>query len=128
MAEVVAAGMGGRLEFLSVRAPWSEARRHHALRAVDGAVVHRRQYRRGHRNRRSAPAGAVLPGAGCADRGRRNARPRGTRRRRSLPRWLEWLRDRAATERDGTRAALDQSAYLLLLPCRVAHDKRAGAR
>ena len=60
----VAAGadgcVGRRPELLPREAPEREAARHHALRAVDGAELHRGQHRRRHREGESGSAAGVL--------------------------------------------------------------------
>ena len=66
------------LNFYLVRTR-SEAARHHALRAVDGAELHRRQHRRRHREGEpGAPAG-VLRQAGQSAAGSRRRRRRSSR-------------------------------------------------
>jgi acyl-homoserine-lactone acylase len=56
MAEILIGGLGRWLEFLPRNTSRRKARRHPAFRALDGAVLHRRQHRRGHRIGRSGQA------------------------------------------------------------------------
>ncbi len=80
--------------------PAGEAQGHHALRAVDGAELHRREHRRRHRAREPAVARGVL---------RRHAGPAAARRRRGRttrrrePRARTASRSRPATRWTTTR-------------------------
>ena len=117
--------LGGRAQLLPGDASRGAAAGDHAVRAVDGAELHRRQHRRRHRDAcRSTELRGLL-------RHQRDARCPSQRNER-LP---------ASTEPTGSngfaiapshtagrpRAAADQSAHLLLLPLRTADDQRRRA-
>ena len=93
LAEGADERLGGRAELLPAHASRREAARDHAVRAVDGAELHRGQHRRRHRARQPHAARGVLrrrAEAGDDDRQRRIDRARRSRAAR-----LERHRDRA---------------------------------
>ena len=89
--------------------------RAHAVRAVDGAELHRRQHRRRYRADRSEAARGLL--FGQADR--RGGADAALASNRA---GLERHRHRAEDHRERQRAAADQPAHQLLLPLRAADD------
>ena len=116
--------LGRRPELLPLEASRREAARDHALRAVDGAVVHRRQHRRRHRAReparscRRSTARRRRASAGRAERGSRSTPSRAARTA---------SRSRRRTPTGASRAAADQSAHVVLLPLRAADGERRRA-
>ena len=121
VAQVADGRLGRRSQLLSRQAPGCHAARHPALRAVDGAVLHRGQHRRRHRERRSRQARGLL-----------RHRPRATWRaptpsRRKNSRRFERFRHRALAHRLRARDAVDQSSHLVLLPLRTADGERGGS-
>ena len=115
------------LNYYLYNAPAGEAARDHALRAVDGADLQRRQHRRRHRDgepRRSSQAfygkapARRRAGASADDRAARPASRRGSNGIAIAP----------SNTVDASRAAADQSAHVVLLPLRAADDERRRAR
>ena len=113
------------LNFYLAKHPAGEAASHHALRAVDGAELHRGQHRRRHREGESQPA------AGLLRRRRGRAGVVGRRKKTSRckePSRLQRHGRRASQHHRPPCAAADQSAHLLLLPLRAADGERRGAQ
>src|ERR1700722_15483943 len=72
VAQVADGGLVGRTELLSVEKSRRYAEGHPSLRALDGAVVHRRQHWRRYRKRRPTQAAGILrPATAAADARRR---------------------------------------------------------
>ena len=109
--------LGRRAELLSRDPSEREAARAHAVRAVDGAVVHRRQHRRRHRADRPGRARALLLRA--SKRGALDAR-------RPSRAGSNGIAIAPAADRRRQGAAADQPAHQLLLPLRAAGDERRG--
>ena len=108
-----------RPELLPVQASGSEAAGHSAIRAMDGAQLHRRQHRRRHRAVNLSSYEAFY---GKAVRRDGATTPEAIGERGALG--IERHRHRALQHRRASRAAADQSAHLFLLPLRVADGER----
>ena len=109
--------LGGRAELLSRHPSRGPPARAHPVRALDGAVLHRRQHRRRHRARRSRPARRFLRRRGAPPVAALDEEPRGSNGIAIAP----------AAHPRRPRAAADQPAHQLLLPLRAADDERGGA-
>ena len=123
------------LNFYLSKHPEREAARDHALRAVDGAVVQRRQHRRRHRARLDSAAESVLrEGTGARRPPSRPARASAddALRRDEPVAFVEpAVRTGSRSVRRMTaeraRDAADQSAHVVLLPRRSADGQRGRA-
>src|SRR5271166_281554 len=113
--------LGRRAQLLSPYPSHGASTRDRPFRAVDGAFLHRRQYRRRHRTRLAGRAGGALrqEQAHTVD----PARPPLARAGR-----LQRHRHRAETDEGRPCAAADQPPHLLLLPLRTADGERRGSR
>jgi hypothetical protein len=124
VAEVAHGRMVGGPQLLPLEASRCTAEGHPSFRAVDGAIVHRGQHRRRHREHRFGCAGKILR---AVHAGAAGLCAPGASRAGGVSRRLQWLRDRPGAQRVRTRHAVDQSAYLLLFSLGAADGERAGS-
>jgi acyl-homoserine-lactone acylase len=121
--------LGGRAELLPGHPPDRAPEPDHALRAVDGAELHRGQHRRRHRVGGPGPLASFYaprtpgtpPAAAPAAGGAGDAPPPSRAQR------LNGSRSRPADTATGQRAPAHQPAHLVLLPPRGARGERRGA-